>query len=843
MKLRRLAPYALAVLLPLAMLALRQAMPVSFEARTMLILFMFPIIVSALLGGLGPGLLATVASGGLTSYFLVPPVGRFAFAAGYDLVQWGLLLANGVLVSLMSHALFRTQRREATAREKQRQSEASYGAIFEQAAVGIARVAPDGHFLRVNAKFCAILGYSEAELQARTFMDITHPEDLPADLEQVRRLHANEISSFSREKRFLHKDGTPVWARIHITVVRKPDGTPDYRIGVIEDIASQKMTDEALRERERRLAAIIGFSPSALSLKTPDGRYALANPNLQRIHHCDEAGIVGKTDFDLYPDEVARAFRANDQSVLATRSRQSVEESVPVEGEMRAYLSHMFPVVDDKGEVEYICRISLDITDHKRAEAAQKASSALQEEARRATLSLLEDAQAAHARAEDALKSLRESEGRFRALVEQSLAGIYIIQDGRFRYVNPGFAAMFGYGSADEIIEQVPFSELVMPEDRARVAENIRQRVAGEISDIHYTFAGQRRDGGRIEVEVHGRRFDYQGQPAVIGLILDITARKAAEDSLRESELRFHDIVNASADWVWEVDVQGRYTYASESVRDLLGYGPEELLGNTPFDLMPPEEAARVAADFSALAARKAPFRDLENVNRRKDGRLIHVATNGMPILGADGQLLGYRGLDRDITEKKTAEAALRQSEERYRLLFESSEDALMTLGPPNWRFRSANLAALRIFGADRLDRLTALGPWDVLPETQPDGSRSGEAAQAWIQQAMRDGAAHFEWQHRRLNGEPFAADVLLTRIAQQDEVLLQATVRDISERKAAEVELKARNAELERFNIATVGRELDMIEMKKTINALSRELGREPPYPLAFLKETEEPE
>jgi PAS domain S-box-containing protein len=487
-----------------------------------------------------------------------------------------MLLANGVLASLMSHFMFRARRRETAAREEQRQSEASFRAIFEQASVGIAQVAQTGRFQRVNGKFCEIVGYSQDELLAKTFMDITHPDDLSEDLEQVRRLHAGEISSFTREKRFLRKDGAPVWARIHITVVRKSDGTPDYRIGVIEDIASQKATDEALRERERRLAAIIGFSPSALSLKTPDGHYALANPNLQRIHHCDEAGIVGKTDFDLYPDEVARAFRANDLRVLETRSRHSLEEAVPVDGEMRAYLSHMFPVLDEQGEVEFICRISLDITDRKRAEAAQKAHMAQQEQARTATLNLLEDAQLARASTEAALQSLQESEGRFRALVEQTLAGIYIIQDGRFRYVNPGFAAMFGYASAGEIIEQDALRRTGnMPEDRLHGWRKTSASAArrARSSDIHYTFAGQRRDGGRIEVEVHGRRFDYQGRPAVIGLILDITARKAAEDALRASELRFHDIVNASADWVWEVDAQGRYTYASESVRALLGYG------------------------------------------------------------------------------------------------------------------------------------------------------------------------------------------------------------------------------------------------------------------------------
>jgi PAS domain S-box-containing protein len=117
--------------------------------------------------------------------------------------------------------------------------------------------------------------------------------------------------------------------------------------------------------------------------------------------------------------------------------------------------------------------------------------------------------------------------------VEQSLAGIYIIQDNRLRYVNPGFAAIFGYDSPSDLIDQVPVSDLVSPEHRAIVAENVRRRSEGEISDIHYVFTGLRRDGSPVEVEAHGRSFSYQGRAAVIGLILDITERRAAAESLR----------------------------------------------------------------------------------------------------------------------------------------------------------------------------------------------------------------------------------------------------------------------------------------------------------------------
>lgn len=150
--------------------------------------------------------------------------------------------------------------------------------------------------------------------------------------------------------------------------LRGLDGKIFGTYGISRDITERQLEEQALRERDHKLSAIIGNSPAALSLKYLDGRYALANPNLQRIHHLSEAEIIGKTDFDLYPEAYARTYRENDRLVLERMSRHSIEEVVPVDGALRTYMSHMFPVLDDKGEAEFVCRISLDITERKFAE-------------------------------------------------------------------------------------------------------------------------------------------------------------------------------------------------------------------------------------------------------------------------------------------------------------------------------------------------------------------------------------------------------------------------------------------------------------------------------------------
>lgn len=139
-----------------------------------------------------------------------------------------------------------------------------------------------------------------------------------------------------------------------------------------------------------------------------------------------------------------------------------------------------------------------------------------------------------------------------------------------------------------------------------------------------------------------------------------------------------------------------------------------------------------------------------------------------------------------DITERKHTEQAIQNSEERYRQLVESSREALMTLAPPFWKFTGANQATVNMFGASGPAEITSLGPWDVSPSRQPDGRLSSEKAQEMVATAMRDGSHCFEWTHQRLNGQPFDADVLMTRMKVGDDVFLQATVRDITERKQA---------------------------------------------------------
>ncbi len=144
--------------------------------------------------------------------------------------------------------------------------------------------------------------------------------------------------------------------------------------------------------------------------------------------------------------------------------------------------------------------------------------------------------------------------------------------------------------------------------------------------------------------------------------------RSEAAERIGRSEHRYRQLVDTTGDWVWEIDADLRYTYASPRVREILGYSPAEVLGKTPFDLMPPEEAERIRELFEPIAASKQPFALIENVNLHKDdGRRVVLETSGGPIFDEDGRLKGYRGIDRDVTARKEAEESRSKLESQLR--------------------------------------------------------------------------------------------------------------------------------------------------------------------------------
>ena len=272
--------------------------------------------------------------------------------------------------------------------------------------------------------------------------------------------------------------------------------------------------------------------------------------------------------------------------------------------------------------------------------------------------------------------------------------------------------------------------------------------------------------------------------------------------AVRASEERYRRITEGLTDYLYTVRVEnGRAVETRQSPASVVvtGYTSEEFAAD-PYlwiNMVVPEDRELVNEHVrQILAGEDGPL--IEHRITRKDGKIRWVSDTAVLCKDATGKLLAYDGLIKDITEHRQAIEALRISARRTQLLFENSRDALMTLAPPSWKFTGANQATLQLFGASSMAEFTALGPWDISPERQPDGCPSSEKAQKMIATAMREGSHFFEWEHQRLNGETFAADVLLTRMEVGEDVFLQATARDITERKRIAEELDQHRYHLE---------------------------------------------
>ena len=261
--------------------------------------------------------------------------------------------------------------------------------------------------------------------------------------------------------------------------------------------------------------------------------------------------------------------------------------------------------------------------------------------------------------------SLVESEARLRTYLESASEGIVVVgREGRIEFVNAKTEEIFGYTRAELMGQRM---EILLPEHlRAKHAAYrdsfvTEQRVRP--TGLGIDMEGRRKDGTEFSVEVGLSSVPVRDGVVQIAFINDITTRKQAEAALRESEQRFRNMVETTSDWVWEVDENGVYTYVSPQVRQMLGYEQEEMLGKTPFDVMAPEEGRRCREFFQGAARDARPFSGFENTVIHRSGRRVVLETNGVPFFDSRGVFRGYRGIDRDISSRREADCALRESE------------------------------------------------------------------------------------------------------------------------------------------------------------------------------------
>ena len=401
---------------------------------------------------------------------------------------------------------------------------------------------------------------------------------------------------------------------------------------IVRNITERKRSEQALRESREMLRLVMNNIPQSVFWKDTNSVYLGCNENFARAAGvASPEDVVGKTDLDLAWSDQAESYREWDRRVMSSDKPvyHIGETERTAEGKTIIVDTNKVPLHDAEGRVVGILGTYEDITERRQAEEA-----------------------------------LQEAEAKYRSLVEETMVGVYMIQDDQYVYANPRMLEILGAESED-VLGKSPL-EFTAPQDRATVAENIRNGMRGEVKSIRYAFKALRKDGTPVDVEAHGAVTSYRGRPAIIGSLVDNTERKRYVEALQDSEERYRQLFEHSPDMLFLVSARtATFIAMNPAVTQVLGYAPYDVLGKSPWDISPefqPDGASSRDRAEKLLAGQPgAPAQRFEWVHKRKDGTLVDCEVSLVAYRFHSEDLI--QAIVRDVTERKRAEEDRRKFE------------------------------------------------------------------------------------------------------------------------------------------------------------------------------------
>jgi|GEM_PF-1829545 len=526
------------------------------------------------------------------------------------------------------------------AEEQLHESQDNYRSLAEDMPVYISSFLPDGTLTYVNSSLAAVTGTPAKELIGLCFYNMCDPEETVVIKERLQSLTPDNPAE-THEQTNVYADGS-----IHYMLWTNraffDDSGRTIRFQAIgQDITEHRKTEQALKISEEKFSKAFHLSPDAVNInRLEDGCYVDINQGFTDTMGYTREEIIGRSSL---PGDVGLWVNIEDRNRLI-EGLMNTSEVVGLEAQFRKKDGSIITglmsarIIEIDGE-QCIISISRDITHRKRME-----------------------------------EELREAAMRQQAAVQAGNIGLWDwdLVTNKVTY-SPEWKRQIGY-EPDEIGDDLEeWQSRVHPDDIGPALSLVNTCIAEARHYYHTEFRFRHKDESyRWILAQASVIMDDTGHPIrVVGAHVDITERRKVENALQESESRLSDIIFSMADWVWEVDKNGVYTYSSQKGIDLFGRTSDDIIGMTPFSFMPPDEIKKIAPIFSELLANQAPIRDLENWNITKDGERICLLTNGVPILDEDGKLVGYRGVDKDITQRKLAEETLASYQAELKAIYD----------------------------------------------------------------------------------------------------------------------------------------------------------------------------
>jgi PAS domain S-box-containing protein len=645
-----------------------------------------------------------------------------------------------------------------------RESETRFRTLIEDLEVGVVLQDETDRVLVSNDAAATTLGMTPDQLHGVTSMDLRWelvredgtplpPEQVPsvAAARTLRPVRNAVLGTFHRET------GHRTWLQVNATPRLNADGSLRHVLVSLVDITLRKRAEEALQASDTRFRAFMEFSPILAWIVSPDGRILFANHGFARRLNKSPAEVERSTIHDIFPPDYAAEYLDNNRRVLeGGLPLETIEHATRADGSDGEFLAYKFPLPDGSGLVG---GVAVDVTDRRRAEAA-----------------------------------LRESEEQLRLSLHAAGQGLFDLDLGTGNAkVSPEYATMIGYDPATFRETNSSWADRLHPDDRERVYGTFEAYVRGEIPQYEVEFRQRTRAGDWLWTLSMGGIVsrDNSGKPLrMLGTHTNISTRKRADADLRVASARaeqFYRLCEVAGQGIGIARLDGTLTYMNPAFRRMLELPDGDDVTRRAFWELVPSETHQFLSETVLTQTRENGFWSGEFDLMTLTGKRVPIINTVVLLRDPDGTVVGYSNIATDITEQKRAEAALRESELRYRTLIETSSDAIFLMNLTG-HIRSANPAAVRIHGYS-MEELLAMRMQELdLPDDAsvvPDRMRRLRAGESLT----------FEVVHRRKDGTTFPVEVIASAVEIGGEWLVLAFDRDITERKRGESVLRFQHA------------------------------------------------
>jgi two-component system NtrC family sensor kinase len=485
--------------------------------------------------------------------------------------------------------------------------------LGEKSPVGVC-IIQDGKFSYINPSFPLVTGYTADELMGRDSLEIVVPEDKEMVRENAIKMLKGELTS-PYQFRVISKDGNIRWVMETVKPIQ-------YRgrratLGNYMDITKHKQAEEALQESEGKYRELGNSITDVFFAMDEHLRYTYWNRASEILTGIGAEDAIGKSLLEIFPDtpETRRAEKVY-RNVLKIQQSQTFVNDFNINDRHYIFEISAYP---SRGGISVFVK---DITERKRAEEA-----------------------------------LEKSEERYRQLAENAGEAIFVVQDGVIKFINPKGEELSGYSIGE--LTSMPFVKFIHSDDIDMVADRNSRRLRGESVPQTYDFRIMRKDGDIRWGELNAVPISWDNRPGVLCFMNDVTERKKAEEALRQSEERYRAILAEIEDSYFEVDLGGHVTFINNSGCRHLGYSTEELMGMSYKRFTAEDYIESVFQVYNEVYRTGVPNKGFHWKIIRKDGSAGFIDSSVVPLRNDKGQIIGFRGVGRDITERRKMEEQL----------------------------------------------------------------------------------------------------------------------------------------------------------------------------------------